>query len=78
MLTAAALAVVTGLGAAEASAANIAPFPAGTPLYGAAQAAPPAGEVPPADAPPGYRYHWVYSYDHHGYRGHWEAERIGM
>jgi hypothetical protein len=77
MMIAAALAVATGLGAAGASAANIAQPMPGTLVYGAPQGNPPAGAVPPADAPPGYQYRWVYSYDHHGYRGHWEAQRIG-
>jgi hypothetical protein len=76
LMTAAALAVATGLGAVAASAANFAPPAPGVAVYGAVQATPPEGAVPPS-APAGYRYHWVYSYDHHGYRGHWEAERIG-
>ncbi len=78
LLTAAALAAVTGLGIAGASAANIAPYAPGTPLYGPVEGTPPAGDVPPGAAPPGYQYHWVYSYEQHGYRGHWEAERVGM
>jgi hypothetical protein len=46
-------------------------------LYGPVSATPPAGEVPPGVAPAGYQYQWVFSYDHHGYRGHWEALRVG-
>lgn len=75
ILTAAALAVATGMTTAGAVAANFAPPPPGTPVYGPLVATPPAGEVPPADAPAGYHYEWVYSYDHHGYRAHWEAVR---
>jgi hypothetical protein len=76
--TIAAVAVSTGLGIAGASAANIAPAAPGVAVYGAVPATPPAGGTPPTDAPAGYQYHWVYSYDHHGYHGHWEAQRIGM
>jgi hypothetical protein len=76
-LTTASLAIVAGMGAAAAMADEMAPTPPGVPVYGAVQGTPPAGAVPP-QAPPGYQYRWVYSYDHHGYRGHWEAERIGM
>jgi hypothetical protein len=77
LLTAAALAVATVLGAAGASAADIGPPAPGTVVYGALPATPPTGAVPPGDAPQGYQYRWVYSYDHHGYYGHWEAERVG-
>ena len=77
LLTAAAVAVATGLGAAGASAAQYdKPMP-GVALYGPVQATPPAGDMPPGAAPPGYQYQWVNSYDHHGYRGHWEAVRVG-
>jgi hypothetical protein len=75
VLAAAALAVTGAAGVANAWAANFTPPPPGTPIYGPLVAAPPTGEVPPADAPPGYHYEWVYSYDHHGYRAHWEAVR---
>ena len=77
LMTAAAVAVVTGLGAAGALAANIAPPAPGVPVYGAVQAPPPAGAVPPGDAPAGFEYRWVNAYTHHGYHGHWEAVRIG-
>jgi hypothetical protein len=76
LLTTASLAIALGLGAAGAVAANIAPAAPGTPVYGPPDGTPPAGAVPP-QAPPGFQYHWVYSYDHHGYKGHWEAVRIG-
>jgi len=75
LLGAATLAVTSAVVIVSASAANYAPPPPGTPLYGPLVTAPPAGEVAPTDAPAGYHYVWVYSYDHHGYRGHWEAER---
>jgi len=74
VLATAALAVM-GATVIAASAANFTPPPPGTPVYGPVVAAPPAGEVPPTYAPPGYHYEWVYSYDHHGYRAHWEAVR---
>jgi hypothetical protein len=74
VLAAAAL-VVMGATVIAASAANFTPPPPGTPVYGPLVTTPPAGEIPPADAPPGYHYEWVYSYDHHGYRAHWEAVR---
>ncbi|HXC29497.1 MAG TPA: hypothetical protein VNV38_16185 [Stellaceae bacterium] len=77
LLTAAALAVATGLGAAGASAADIAQPAPGTVVYGAVQGNPPPGAVPPGNLPQGYQYRWVYSYNNHGYYGHWEAERIG-
>jgi hypothetical protein len=77
LLTVAALAIATGLGAAAASAADIAEPAPGTVVYGALPGNPPAGAVAPSDAPQGYQYRWVYSYGHHGYYGHWEAERIG-
>jgi hypothetical protein len=73
-LTAVSLVILTGMSAVGASAANIAQPAPGTVLYGPVQATPPAGMVAPA-APAGYHYEWVYSYDHHGYRGHWEALR---
>jgi hypothetical protein len=76
-LTAVSLVILTGMGAVGASAANIAQPAPGTVLYGPVSATPPAGEVPPGVAPAGYQYQWVYSYDHHGYRGHWEALRLG-
>ncbi len=76
MLTTASLAVAMGLSAAGASAANIAQPAPGTVEYGALPATPPAGAVPP-QAPPGFEYRWVYSYGHHGYQAHWEAERVG-
>ena len=77
LLTAAAVAVATSLGVVGASAAQYdKPMP-GVAVYGPVQAAPPAGQVPPGVAPAGYQYQWVYSYDHHGYRGHWEAVRVG-
>ncbi|HVH81538.1 MAG TPA: hypothetical protein VM782_19210 [Stellaceae bacterium] len=75
LLTSAALAVAVGLSAGSVFAENIAPYAPGTPLYGPLQATPPAGEVAPADAPVGYHYTWVYSYDHHGYHAHWELIR---
>jgi hypothetical protein len=75
VLAAAALAVVSAAAIASASAANITQPPPGTPIYGPLAATPPAGEAPPTRAPAGYHYVWVYSYDHHGYRAHWEAER---
>jgi len=75
ILAATALAVVGAAGVADAWAENITPTPPGTPVYGPVVVTPPPGEVPPGDAPPGYHYVWVYSYDHHGYRAHWEAER---
>jgi len=77
LLTAAAVAVATGLSVAGAFAAQYDRPAPGVPLYGPVQAVPPAGEVPPGVAPAGYQYQWVYSYDHHGYRGHWEAVRVG-
>ena len=70
LLTTASLAIALGIGAAGASAANIAQPAPGTVVYGAPVGTPPA-------APAGYQYQWVYSYDHHGYRGHWEAVRVG-
>ena len=73
-LTAASLVILAGMGSVGASAANIAQPAPGTVLYGPVSAAPPAGMVAPVAAP-GYHYEWVYSYDHHGYRGHWEATR---
>ena len=76
LLTTASLAIALGIGAACAFADEMSPPPPGTPVYGPVQGTPPAGAVAP-QAPPGYQYRWVYSYDHHGYRGHWEAERIG-
>ncbi|HXP06033.1 MAG TPA: hypothetical protein VN808_18105 [Stellaceae bacterium] len=77
LLTAAAVAVATALGVVGASAAQYdKPMP-GVAVYGPVQGTQPAGEVPPGVASPGYRYQWVYSYDHHGYRGHWEAQRVG-
>jgi hypothetical protein len=74
-LTTASLVILASMGAVGASAANIAQPPPGTVVYGPVRAAPPAGMVPPTGAPVGYHYEWVYSYDHHGYRAHWEAER---
>jgi hypothetical protein len=76
LLTTASLAIALGIGAAGASAANIAQPAPGTVVYGAPVGTPPAGDVAPP-APAGYQYQWVYSYDHHGYRGHWEAVRVG-
>jgi hypothetical protein len=77
LLTTASLAIVFGLGAAGASAANITQPAPGAAVYGPLATTPPAGEVAPGVAPPGFQYQWVYSYDHHGYHGHWEAVRIG-
>lgn len=74
LLTAAALAAATVLGVGAASATSIAQPAPGTPLYGPVKATPPAGMVAPP-APAGYHNEWVYSYDHHGYRAHWEAVR---
>jgi len=74
-LTTASLIILAGVGAVGASAANIAQPAPGTPVYGPVQATPPAGMVAPAPAPAGYHYEWVYSYDHHGYKPHWEAVR---
>lgn len=74
-LTTASLMVLAAVGATGASATNIAQPAPGTVVYGAIPAPLPAGEVPPGAAPPGYHYEWVYSYDHHGYRAHWEAMR---
>jgi len=75
LLTAASLALATGLGAAGALAANIAQPPPGTVLYGPVAATPPAGMVAPTP-PAGFHYEWVYSYDHHGfYKAHWAATR---
>jgi hypothetical protein len=72
LLTAASLALATGLGTAGALAANIAQPAPGTVVYGPLPAAPVAGMAPPA----GFHYEWVYSYDHHGvYKAHWEAVR---
>jgi hypothetical protein len=76
-LPTAAFAALMGLGAAGAVAANIAPPQPGVPVYGPVVATPPDGAVPPGPAPAGFEYRWVYAYDHHGYRGHWEAVRIG-
>lgn len=76
LLTTASLAIAMGLGAAGAFAANIVPPATGTVVYGAVPGTPPEGAVPPP-APAGFQYRWVYSYDHHGYKGHWEAARIG-
>jgi hypothetical protein len=73
-LTTASLVILAGMGAVGASAANIAQPAPGTVLYGPVPATPPVGMVAPP-APAGYRYEWVYSYDHHGYRAHWEAVR---
>ena len=76
LLTAATLAVATGLGAAGASAANITQPAPGTVVYGEVPATPPADFPPPAVAPPGFHYVWVYGYDHHAvYKGHWEPVR---
>lgn len=75
LLTTASLAIALGLGTAGAMAGIAQPAP-GTVVYGAPIGTPPDGAVPP-QAPEGYQYKWVYSYDHHGYRGHWEAERVG-
>jgi hypothetical protein len=76
LLTTASLAIVMGLGTADAMADTLGAPPPGTVVYGPPVGTPPAGAVPP-QAEPGFQYHWVYSYDHHGYRGHWEASRIG-
>ena len=76
LLTTASLAIALGLSTAGALAAGIASPAPGTPVYGAPAGTPPDGAVPP-EAPPGYQYRWVYSYDHHGYKGHWEAVRSG-
>jgi hypothetical protein len=75
LLTTASLAIAMSL-SAGAFAASIAQPTPGTAVYGAVIAAPPQGAVAP-QAPAGYQYQWVYSYDHHGYRGHWEATRVG-
>ena len=77
LLTAATVAVASALGVVGASAAQYDKLTPGVAVYGPVQGTPPAGEVPPGVAPPGYQYQWVYSYDHHGYRGHWEAQRVG-
>jgi hypothetical protein len=76
LLTAAAVAVTTGLGVAGALAGNIpAPTP-GVPVYGELPAAAPANFPPPANPPPGFHYEWQYGYDHHAvYKGHWEPVR---
>jgi len=74
LLTATALAATTVFAVGAASAASIAQPAPGTVLYGPIIAAPPAGTVAPP-APAGYHNQWVYSYDHHGYRAHWEAVR---
>jgi hypothetical protein len=76
VLTAASLAVVMGLGTVAAMADTLGAPPPGTVVYGPPVGTPPNGDVPPP-APPGFQYRWVYSYDHHGYKGHWEAVRIG-
>jgi hypothetical protein len=73
-LTTASLVIFATAGAVGASATNIAQPAPGTVVYGAVPAAPPAGMVAPP-APAGYHYEWVYGYDHHGYRAHWEAVR---
>jgi hypothetical protein len=76
LLRAAAVAVATGLGAAGALAGQYdKPMP-GVAVYGPLHAAPPAGMVPPASAPAGYHYEWVYGYSREGvYKAHWEALR---
>jgi opacity protein-like surface antigen len=71
LLTAAALAIAAGSGAAAFAQEPVAAGPAS----GALPGNPPAGAVAPA-APPGFQNVWVYSYDHHGYKGHWEAVRV--
>ena len=77
MLTTASLAVAMALGAAAASAANIAQPAPGTIVYGPLPATPAADAVAP-QAPPGFHYEWVYGYDHHAvYKAHWEAVRDG-
>jgi hypothetical protein len=76
LLTTASLAIALGLGTAGAFAANISQPAPGTAVYGPLVGTPPEGAVAP-QAPAGYQYQWVYSYDHHGYRGHWEATRVG-
>jgi hypothetical protein len=74
-LTAASLALATGLGAAGALAANIVQPAPGTVVYGPMPAAPVAGIVAPTP-PAGFHYEWVYGYDHHAvYKAHWEAIR---
>jgi hypothetical protein len=75
LLTAASLAVTTGLGVASALAANIVQPAPGTVVYGPMPAAPVAGMVAPPP-PAGFHYEWVYGYDHHAvYKAHWEAVR---
>jgi hypothetical protein len=75
LLTAASLALATGLGAAGALAANIVQPAPGTIVYGPVPAAPLAGMVAPTP-PAGFHYEWVYGYDHHAvYKAHWEAIR---
>ena len=74
VLTAASLALVAGLGA-TAMAQDVSDGPAKGPAYGAVSGAAPNGAVAPI-APPGFRYEWVWAYDHHGYKGHWEAVRV--
>jgi len=75
VLVAATAAVIGATAVTAAVAGNIPSSAPGTPVYGPLATNPPAGEVAPTDAPPGYHYVWVYSYDHHGYRAHWEAIR---
>ena len=75
LLTAASLAIATGMAATGAMAANYAQPAAGTVVYGPLRATPPAGAIAP-QAPPGFKYEWVFSYEHHGYHAHWEAIRI--
>jgi hypothetical protein len=73
-LMTASLMIIAGVSTVAASATNIAQPAPGTVLYGPVAATPPAGTVAPL-APAGYHNEWVYSYDHHGYRAHWEAVR---
>jgi hypothetical protein len=75
LLTAASLALATGLGTAGALAANIAQPAPGTIVYGPIPAAPLAGMIAPTPLA-GFHYEWVYGYDHHAvYKAHWEAVR---
>jgi hypothetical protein len=72
LLTTASLALAAGFAAAAMAQDVNDTMPRSAPVYGAIPGSPPPGAVAPA-APPGYHYEWVYAYDHHGYKGHWEA-----
>jgi O-antigen/teichoic acid export membrane protein len=75
LLTAASLALATGVGTVGALAAHIPQPAAGTVDYGPVPAAPLASMAAPT-APAGFHYAWVYGYDHHAvYKAHWEAIR---